>query len=594
MRGESCVNMTRNSSKGCWGIGVLKLHGVMAGGLALIATNSAMAQIAPAPSLVAPPNIAAPAPTPRISLPQIPAGGQTPEQAKKLFFKLTGLDVEGEFPELAAIREQLAAALIGKRISVADLFELANKLQQAYVSAGYPLARVVTLPQELDKQARVKLRVIDGYIERVDLSALPEPVRNRVNRVIAPLIDKRHLTQKQLERQLLIAGETPGLILNATFGAGKAIGGSLLVLTGRYRPVSASLYIDNALPTSFGTWQAVASTSLNNVFGFGEQLSVSTAGYPNDDFFTPYPTRRYLSATAAMPIGIDGWRIEIGGTNGRTTPRVVPIAATQGLLDQGRVKLSYEAIKLRDVELSFNGRFDATNEAINSLAFTPVIPLSQDRVRSIRAGAEGIVRLREAGTTISYNATLSRGLDALGARLAADANPLLPLSRQGADAVYTKFDGRFDITQSLPEQFFVSLSAAGQTSFNTALLTSEQFDLTGASALSGYTSGALPGDTGWVVRGEFGRAFAIPIQSGGLTLTPYAFAATGERIYINPTILEVGDVHASNYGAGVRANLTAWNPAMPDGYSFIEWSHRSVNVPTLTGERIFAGILFRY
>src|SRR5947209_7324063 len=194
-------------------------------------TSHALAQTPPpAPSQVVPPTITAPPPTARITLPQVPAGAEAPPQAKKLFFVLTGLDISGEFPELADERAALVKPLIGKRISVADLFELANKLQQAYVRAGYPLARVVTLPQQIGTSARVRLQVIDGYVERFDLTALPEGVRGRVALVLAPLLHKTHLTQHELERRLLIAGETPGLILNATFAAGKEVGGSLLVL----------------------------------------------------------------------------------------------------------------------------------------------------------------------------------------------------------------------------------------------------------------------------------------------------------------------------------------------------------------------------
>jgi hemolysin activation/secretion protein len=577
-----------------WRCGLAAVFSLLAAPGLFLAAPAFAQNIAPAPSQVAPPVIAAPSTTTRIALPQVPAGAQVPEQAKKLFFKLLGVDVQGEFPELQAAREQLEAAIIGKRISVADLFEFANRLQQAYVSAGYPLARVVTLPQELDKAARVKLRVIDGFIERMDIEALAPQVRNRVYTVLLPLVGKTHLTQKELERHLLIAGETPGLILNATFGAGKQIGGSLLVLTGRYRPVSASLYIDNALPKTFATWQAVASVSFNSLLGLGEQVSVSAAGYPNEDYVTPYPTRRYLSGTLTVPIGIDGLKLELGATDGRTTPHVDPTFATIGLLQQGHIKLSYEAIKLRDAEMTFNGRFDATDEGISSLLFFPAAPISQDRIRIARGGIEGVMRFREAGMTFAYAGTYSRGINAFGARAADEANVFLPLSRQGADAVFTKFDGRFDINQSLPEQFYVSLAAAGQTSLNRALLTSEQFDITGATALSGYTAGALPGDTAWVVRGELGRVFVVPIQTGGLSVTPYLFAATGERIYEMPTVLEVGDIHASDFGVGTRFNLTPWNNVMPDSYSFVEWSHRSTSYTPLRGERIFAGIVLRY
>src|SRR5665213_3296122 len=49
---------------------------------------------------------------------------------------------------------------------------------------------------------------------------------------------------------------------SAEFAAGKEVGGSVLVLTGRYRPLSVSVYADNAMPAVFGTGQAVAITLL--------------------------------------------------------------------------------------------------------------------------------------------------------------------------------------------------------------------------------------------------------------------------------------------------------------------------------------------
>ena len=87
--------------------------------------------------------------------------------------------MEGEFEEFVAIRRELAAPLIGKRVTVAQIFDFATKLQEAYVGAGYLLVRVVVVPQELGERARVKIRVIDGFLERIDVSALPSAVRNR-------------------------------------------------------------------------------------------------------------------------------------------------------------------------------------------------------------------------------------------------------------------------------------------------------------------------------------------------------------------------------------------------------------------------------
>jgi hemolysin activation/secretion protein len=560
----------------------------------LLLGASASAQVVPAPSQVAPPVIAPPSGGGRIAIPQVPAGAQVPEQAKKLSFKLLGFDIQGEFPEFAASFQEIAKPLVGKRVTVADIFVIADKLQQIYVKAGYPLVRVVIPSQEFEGSARIKLRVIDGFVERMELDALGSQVRGRVAAVLAPLQRKTHLKQSELERRLLIAGEAPGLILNATFAAGKEVGGSVLVLTGPYRPVSASLYIDNDMPTVFGTGQAVGTVSFNSLFGLGEQFTVSAAGLPDANFVNEFPTRRYLSGWGFIPLGIDGWRFEFGGTDGITTPRVDPSVATKGLYNEGYAKIAYEAIKARDFELTLNERLDAANEEIESLVVSPAEALSSDRVRALRTGIDGIWRRRESGTTVIFGSDYSHGLDALGARTAAADATLVPLSRQGADAVFDKLSGHIEISQSLPENFIATFSAAGQDSFGHAMLTSEMYDIDGAKLLSGFTAGSLPGDTAWVVRGELGRAFSVPIQPAALTITPYIFVADGERILEDPTALEIASVHAFNYGIGSRFNLPSWTTAVPSSYAFVEWSHRTTNEAALNGDRIFAGLLLQY
>jgi hemolysin activation/secretion protein len=555
---------------------------------------AAWAQNVPAPSQVAPPQIVPPPSTARIAIPQVPAGAAIPAEAKRLSFRLTGVHIKGEFPELAGERKALSDPLVGRRVTVADIFEFADKIQQIYVRAGYPLVRIVIQPQEIEGSARIELRVIDGFVERLDLDALDARLRDYVAAVLAPLVGQTHLKQAELERRLLIAGDAAGLTLNATFAAGKKEGGSALILTGRYKPVSVSVYTDNAMPRVFGNYQLVTAVSANSVLGFGEQITVSAAGLPNDSFPNTDPVRRYLSGRAIFPIGIDGLKFEVGVTNGVTTPRVDRSTATQGLLNQAYARLSYDVIKSRDGELTAFGRFDATNEELDTLLFAPPLPLSLDRVRALRGGLEGVWRLRDTGTTVNFDTTFSRGLDAFGARSAADATFLLPLSRQGADAEFYKWSGRVEITQALPEGFAATAILAGQTSFNKPLLNSEQYVIDGSRFLSGFTAGSLAGDTAWVARAELGRAVAVPFEAVGVTLTPYLFGATGERKYVAPTFLEIGNLQATNYGAGLRVNLAPSNTSMPSGYGFVEWSRRTSNDHSRDGDRVFTGLALQY
>src|SRR5262245_66240400 len=100
-------------------------------------------------------------------------------------------------------------------------------------------------------------------------------------------------------------------------------------------------------------------------------------------------------------------------------------------------------------------------------------------MRPIRASVDGAWRLPEVDTTIAFGATVSRGLNALGARTLADATPELPLSRQGADAVFTKLNLGLAITKNLPSDFFVASTSFAQSSFRRPLVTSGPFRILG-------------------------------------------------------------------------------------------------------------------
>jgi hemolysin activation/secretion protein len=560
-----------------------------------LAQEVPVSRVAPAPSQVTPPALpSTPQGAPQIPGVTPPEAAGFPKDAEKLSFMLLGFDIEGEFPEFLATRTQLAAPLIGKRVTVADVFTFANKLQEAYVRAGYLLVRVVISPQELSDQARVKIQVIDGFIERIDVTALPGAVRGRVAVVVEPLRGKHHLLQSELVRRLLIASDTPGLELASTFAAGQEIGGSVLILTGPHRLVTASAYVDNAMPITFGTWQTVGLFGLNSVLGLGEQISVSGTGYPDQNVTSQFPTRRFVQGSFAMPLGIDGFKLFIAGTDGKTTPLVPPLAATQGIFRQTNWVLGYDAVKTRDFNLTLSARLDVTNERVDTLVLGPSIPLSYDKVRPIRGTIDGSWRIRDTDTNIVFGATVSRGLHALGARTLSDASFELPLSRQGADAVFTKLNVGLGIYQNLPSNFFLNTTSYAQNSFNRPMLTSEQFDIVGPKMLSGFTTGSLPGDSSWVVRSEFGNVVQVPHETGGINITQYIFAATGERIFYQPTILEIASVHATNYGLGLRFQSVRWNQFMPNNYFFIEGSRRESTNPLLDGWRVFGGMLVQY
>ncbi|MDB5648996.1 MAG: putative hemolysin activator-like protein with signal peptide [Hyphomicrobiales bacterium] len=96
----------------------------------------AQAVLAVIPSQITPPSLRPEPPIVRggVSIPQS-AGAEAPAGSEKFFIVPGGLIVEGEFTELVEIRERLAGDYAGKKVSVAEIFALAARMEQAYVRA---------------------------------------------------------------------------------------------------------------------------------------------------------------------------------------------------------------------------------------------------------------------------------------------------------------------------------------------------------------------------------------------------------------------------------------------------------------------------
>jgi hemolysin activation/secretion protein len=262
-----------------------------------------------APSQVTPQTLRPLTPSEPVGLP--PAGGtplQAPAGAKDLSFLVGHVVIEGAFPELDSEMRPLVTAIEGHRVTVAQIYEFANALEQAYARAGYILVRVTVPPQKLNDRGDVRIVVVDGFIEKVQTDNVPDRVRALVASRMAALVGRRHIKLDEIERRLLTAGDVPGLKLKSTLARGETPGGALLVLEGTQQLVTATATVDNHLPASLGTWSYGGTAALNSPFGFGEQFyaSAQTAGNLARTFDPDSPLW-VLGAGAIVPLGLDGW-----------------------------------------------------------------------------------------------------------------------------------------------------------------------------------------------------------------------------------------------------------------------------------------------
>ncbi len=488
-----------------------------------------------------------------IAVPDHP-GLQTPEGAETLPLVLAQVEVEGGRPEMQAETAAVTDALVGRTITAAEVFAAARRLEAAYARAGYALVRVVLPAQTLGDGGRLKLIVVDGYVERIDASALPERLQERVQAILKPIVGRPGVRMPELERRLLLAGDISGARLRSALAAGSAHGSSVLIIDGVDRPVTGQWTFDNAPSSQLGDWSVGVGLDANNLFGQGEQFYFRAGGLPEDGrngYLSDNPRSRTLAAGIVLPIGLDGLTANVEATRTRANPSHPKNTLGFGsVFERYSLRLRYPMVRSRAATLAAEVGIDAQND--NLYVVHPIIvPLASDRLRVLRLSLDG-VWFTAANGVVSGNVRVSQGLTGLGARTAADATPLLPLSRMGSDADFRKIEFGVAFSQPLARHLALDLAARGQSSFGDPLPQSEQIGIATPSALSTFDSGSLQGDSGYTMRAQLSSPWTVRAGEAALSASPYLFGAVGHLRLERPTFFERERSTYGAYGLGLR------------------------------------------
>jgi hemolysin activation/secretion protein len=487
-------------------------------------------------------------------------GTKPPPGAERLLITLGGVSIEGALPQMAAENQAVRARLSGGTITVAEIFNAASDLENAYAQAGFVLVRVVLPAQTLRDGGSLRIEVVDGFVESVDTRALPAPVRERISALTEPLVGRRGLRLPELERQLLLAGDTYGVALGSALAAGATPGATTLILKPEFQRVTGFYAFDNLVDEDLGPLVLSAGVELNSPFSYGEtiygRLSLSPAGDDSNGVGASLgsePRLRTASLGAVVPLGLQGMTLNLETTDSRTAPKDQAVP-TVSHFERHSVRLFYPFVRSRQRNLS--GRLSLDLQSDEQFLVTGGggrSPVYRDETTVLRAAVDGFW-LTEAGAAIEAGAVLSRGVDALGARTAADAVGGTPLSRQGADAEFTKLVLSARYRQKLGEDFALSLSGRAQSSFGDPLITGEQFGIAGPQEISAFDAGEIKGDSGLVVRAEVSAPRQRRLFQRDVLVSPYIFAAAGRVHREQPTAAESRNTTATAYGIGIEFN----------------------------------------
>ena len=474
------------------------------------------------------------------------AGTTAPPGSENIGITLGDVNLQDALPEMAVANSAYKRRLTRGRIAVSELFAATADLEAAYAEAGYVLARVVLQQQTLRDGGTLNVVVINGYVEAVDTTNVPDNIKERVDRLTARLINRRGLTRRELERQLLLAGDVPGTALRSALARGEGPGATIIALDPDYRMVTGFVGFGNPTGDELGGITLNFGAELNSALGRGETLYVRLSGAP-EEFLTSDPRSRIFALGAVVPLGYSGASVNVEATMSDTTPDDA-VTPTRSDFNRQSVRFIYPFQRGRQFNLSGQFALDRAQDSQDLIGSGPVF---DDRLTVMRAGLD-LAYVHDGGAVTQGNLILSKGIDALDARTAAEAAATaVPLSRAGADAEFTKIAGSFTHNRALSDRLGLLVSGRFQSSFGDPLLTSEQFSLVGAQELSTFDSGSLRGDSGWVLRSELSTQFQANIGQVPVLLSPYLFAGFGYVKLENPTAAEQAETEAYAFGVGM-------------------------------------------
>ena len=428
---------------------------------------------------------------PSEELPRIevqPLGGEAPPGASKIFLILRNVMVEGVTVYSDDILEKFYAEFIGKKISLAQVFAIAENLQKKYRADGYMLTRVIVPPQSVD-DGIFRIGVVEGFVSGIKIEGDIGPVRNRVEAILEDLVTEGPVKAQDLERYLLVVNDIPGIravgFLRSSIGEP---GASELVVQTERTPFEGYALVNNRGSKFTGPYGFSFLIRENSATILGEQIEgIFFNTLLNDE-------QRFGQLTVRQLLNNEGLQLELSAGFGPSEPgngldkidletEVLAVTAS----------LEYPLIRSRKQNLYINGGFQTIDEKVDVRGTT----INRDRVRVLYMDATYDFIDAFGGQSV-LGLGIRQGLDAFGASEENDAN----LSRVQGVPDFTSVNIETSRYQPLWDRLGIFLSGVGQYAFNT-LLNSEEFKVGGQPFGRGYNPAELSGDSGLGLTAEF-------------------------------------------------------------------------------------------
>jgi hemolysin activation/secretion protein len=466
----------------------------------------------------------------------------TPPGAEDIRLTLTDIAIDGATVYPIDVLRPLWQDLIGREITLAELYQAAAKVTGKYRNDGYVLSRAIVPAQRIEN-GTVRIEVIEGYIGRVTIQG--EVSRESLLRGYADKITAlRPLQIRDLERYLLLIDDLPGTTVSSVLAPLQGEPGAAeLTINMEQKVVDIFGTADNRGTRYIGPLQASLGGRLNSALGFYEQTQLRLIDTPAE-----FKQLRAYDLEHAVPLDTEGTLLTLAINQAQAQPgfTLKPLSVTSDATVTSAT-VTHPLIRLRAENLTLSTGFVATD--LHTRLFDDTQTLLSDRIRTLQVAALYDFVDKWSGVNV-LDLQLSQGLDILGARA-----PGAPdLSRADGRSDFTKLTSELQRVQSLGGNWSLLGGLSGQYGL-VSLLASEQFNLGGVNYLRAYDPAELTGDSG--IAGKMELQYGERSTNIGLdNYQLYGFYEAG-RVWNHQALSgEYAAASATDAGIGTRFTIT--------------------------------------
>lgn len=444
--------------------------------------------------------------------------------------------------------QTLVAQAIGKSLGFSELQALTDRVTNHLKDKGWFLARAY-LPKQDVSSGVIEIAILNATLDGKPQINIKQPARIRLQ-VLQEMLEQQikpgqPLHTDAIERALLMMNDLPGVTARSTLAPGSTPGSSQLVVNASEGPlVGASIWSDNQGSRYTGEWRGNAMLNVNDLSGYGDQLSLMMSGAAG-----LYQGR----VGYTVPLGSRGLKASLAYT-GMHYDLVGPLASLNGGGDANTIDtgLSYPIIRSRTLNLNSSLGFSCKllTDYLSGITIRDknlqigTIGFSGDVYDKLMGGGYSSWQL---GATIGKLDLSGNAADYQGDQLTAKAN-----------GIYAKLTYAANRLQKVSDRINLLASYSGQYAFKN-LDSSEKYNLGGPSGVRAYPTGEGSGDTGGIFTAELRYSLPLPPKLGSYQLTGFYDAG---HITLHETVWANSISSTSNknsywlQGAGVGLSFT--------------------------------------